>query len=122
MQIKSEDSELKILNFTSYKNFLFLLFSSDCNAKPITKLKLHTRQYGGVQDSTFFTTVLWKIILLPLYYHYFLEASKLGSIDWNEAMLEGTRSSAISLEGNGSKIRKVSKSGPAESNDTTLQH
>ena len=47
-------------------------------------------QDSGTQDSISFPTGLWKITVLPLSYHYILEASELGSIDSNETILDGT--------------------------------
>ena len=89
-----------------------------------TELELDTRQYGGVHDSTFSTTELWKITVFSLYYHHILKASKLGKIDSDETILEGNKveSSAICAHGNGSKILKLSMSGSAESSETTLRH
>ena len=50
----------------------------------ILKFKLHTKQPGGAQDRAL------KLHVLPLYYHYILEANKLENIDPNETILEGT--------------------------------
>ena len=82
----------------------------------------HTKPSGFVEDSTFSTTGLWKFILLSFYYHHFLRTSKLGSIDSIEAILELLESCAISLKGNGYKMPKIGRSGPAESNESTLGH
>ena len=82
----------------------------------------HTTQSGFDEGSTFSTTGLWKVILLSFYYHHFLRTSKLRSIDSIEAILELLQSCAISLEVNGYKIPKISRSGPAESNELTLGH
>ena len=50
----------------------------------ILKFKLHTKQPGGAQDMAL------KLLCLPLYYYYILEANKLEKIDSNETILEGT--------------------------------
>ena len=60
--------------------------------------------------------------MLPLYYRYIWEAIKLGNIDSNGTIFEDTAIICDIFEGNGSKIRKVSRSGPEESNETTLRH
>ena len=66
-QIKGKNSDFNVLNFMNY-----------------------TRQSGGAQDSTSSTTGLWKITVLPFYYHNISEANKLGSTDSSETILEGT--------------------------------
>ena len=58
MRIKSEDSDFKISNFTSCKKKKKKKNSISCQFLFLatTELKLHTRQYGGAQDSTYSTT------------------------------------------------------------------
>ena len=68
------------LRAQNVKFYEFLLLSLD--------FKLHRRQSGGAQNSTSFTTELWKITVLSLY-HHILEASKRRSVDSKETMLEG---------------------------------
>ena len=61
-----------------------------------TKLAFHIRQsWEAQQDSTSSTTGLWKITVLPPYYHHILEASKPGDIDWNETFFEGTKGMVV---------------------------
>ena len=73
----------------------------------------------------FSTTWLWKISVWPLYYDHILAAEKLRTIDSNKtSRLKGYYNNAInvriSLDGYGSKIRKVSRCRPTVSNETIL--
>lgn len=53
--------------------------------------KLHSRQSGGVKESTSSTTELYKISSLPLYYDHISKACKLRNTKFNDkAILDGT--------------------------------
>ena len=72
IRVKRENSEFKILNFTSYKKFYF-----HCLAN--VELKPHTKVLKNLFHNMALKKHIW-----PLYCHHILAAGKLRSIDSNK--------------------------------------
>ena len=73
-------SQIHLISLT-FSQFLFL---------ETTELKVHVRKPGGTQGSPSSITSPWKIIVWILYYYHIFETSKLGNVDTNVTILEGT--------------------------------